>query len=80
MNVEVVQDQLDGGGGRVLESKIEGHVGELEGGTIRRGEDEVAAGFRLYGTEAVGGASAFIFVVLSGLAARFGWVERRHTT
>ena len=47
MNVEVVQDQVDGGGCRVLESKLEGHFGELECGTIRRGEGEVAAGNRL---------------------------------
>ena len=32
----------------------------------------MAAGFRFYRAEDIGGAAAFIFVVLSGLAARFG--------
>lgn len=72
MHVEVVQDQVDGRGCRVLESQVEGHFGELECGPIRRGEGEVAADFRLYRAEDVGGASAFIFVILSGFAARFG--------
>jgi hypothetical protein len=41
---------------------------ELKRGTIRSGEGEVTA--ELYSAEAIGGATAFIFIVTGGLRVR----------
>jgi hypothetical protein len=70
VDVEVVQDQVDGRGSLVLKSQFKSNFGELESGAVRRGEGEVTAGFRFHRAENVGGATALVFVVLSCFTTR----------
>ena len=72
VDVEIVHNQVNGFGGRVSERQIDSNFDELGRRPVRRGKSEMAAGFRFYRTKEVGRAPAFIFVVLSGLATRFG--------
>lgn len=63
---------MDGRGGQVPNSQLEGQLGELEAGTIRCGEGEVTTSLGLNRAEEVGGAATLVLVVLSCLASRFG--------
>ena len=72
VDIEVIQYQMDSRGQRVLKSELEGHFGELEARTIRRGEGEVPTSLRLDRTEEVGGAATLVLVVLPGLSSGFG--------
>lgn len=60
VDVEVVHDQVDGSACGIAESEFEDHCGELEAGTVRRGECEVASGRRLHRAENVGCVVAFV--------------------
>src|SRR5580704_344800 len=74
MDVQVVHYQMDGFRFRVCQCQGHGHLGELEAGTIRRGEGEVPPSLRFYGAENIGGPTALVFVI----AARFAsWPSRR---
>jgi hypothetical protein len=55
-----------------MDGQLEGCFGELEGGAVWRGEGEVAPRLWLDGTENIGCAATFVFVILTGLAARLG--------
>ena len=48
-----------------------GNPSKLKARTIRRGEGEMAPGLRLYRTEHIGRAAAFVLVVASRFSPRF---------
>ena len=72
MDVEVIHDQMDGSRERIGGNQIPNHLGELEGGAIRRGAGEVPSGFGFHDSEDVGGAAALVFIVAFGDVARLG--------
>ena len=58
VDVEVVQDEMDRGGLRILQRQFANNEGELKGRAVRRREGEVPPGLRLYSTEDIGGPAA----------------------
>jgi hypothetical protein len=70
MNVQIVHNQMDGRGIRVLHRQFEQHLSELDGGTVQRSKGEVTTGLWLYRAEDVGRTATFIFTVPSRLPAR----------
>src|SRR6185436_6222205 len=72
VDVEVVNYQMDGFGLWVLHGQLAGHSRELESGTVGCGEGEMAAGFRLYGTDDIGCTAALVLVVAPCFASRLG--------
>ena len=72
VNVEIVDNQMDGSGGWILERKLDSNFGELGRRTIRRGEGEVTSRLGFYRAEEVSRAAALVLVVLPGLSSGFG--------
>src|SRR5258708_20999506 len=70
VDVEIVHDQMDGVGLRVLHRHITGCQSELERRAVGRGVCEMATGFGLYGAENIGGTTALVLAVAPGLPPR----------
>ena len=56
----------------VCQCQGDGHLREFEARSVRRGEREMPACFRLYGAENIGRAAPFVFVIPSGFPPGFG--------
>src|SRR5258708_4175622 len=77
MDVQIVQDQMDGLRCRVLQGQLEGYLRELQGRTIRRREGEMAACFGFYCAENISRPATLVLVVPSRFPS---WRRRRAGT
>src|SRR3954452_3443831 len=68
MDVEIVDDEMNRGGIRILLDQMVGDGRELRGRAVRRSEGKVSSCLGLHGTEHIGRAGALIFAVLPRLA------------
>ena len=74
MDVQVIHHQVNGFGVRVFQRQGDRNPGKFKAGTIGRGEGEMTSCFWFYGTENIGRAASFVFVVPSGFPT---WHGRR---
>lgn len=72
MNVQVIHDQVDGVGCRILHREAAGNLREFERRPIWCGEREVPARLGFYRTEDIRGASPLVFVVSPGFPSGNG--------
>src|SRR5450755_1215036 len=76
VSIQVIHCQVSGFRRRVLTGQLEGHVRELKGRPIRRGERKMPPRFRFYRTEDIGRSATLVFVIASGLSSRRSWGGR----
>src|SRR5215208_6733561 len=60
VNIQIVHYQMNGLGLWVFQCQGRGNQSKLKAGTIRCGEGEMPACFRLYGTENIGSTTALV--------------------
>src|ERR1035438_1648130 len=78
VDIQVIHDEVDGVGLRVVLYDALHQTGELLTGTIRCRHGEVATGLWFHGAEYVGRATPFILIVLLGRFPWFGRNRRGH--
>ena len=72
MDVQVVQNQVNSVGIRILDGQMEGHSSERKRRTVGRGEGEVPSRSGFYRAEDIGRAVALVFAVAPCFASRRG--------
>ena len=77
VRVEIVHNQVNRRGGRVLHCYFAGEPRELKGGSIRGGRGEVVARLGLHRAENISRATSLVLVISSGLPPRHS--RRRRT-
>ena len=70
VDVEVIDDQMNCGGVRIILDQMAGNGRELGGRAIRRCKGKVVAGLGFHSAEDIGCAATLVFAVLPRLPAR----------